>query len=345
MLEITLTDEQRSELVARVRAYANYRADDAGGSEPGEEQASPTERAQWLQDRRAAEERAEPYRELAAQLEQDDPLQADPVTILQLHELTILKLHEVFDNDGWDPEYGQDQTPEHLRGIVATVYEAAGRHEAEMWDMALARELRDADETPTIFDLAHRIQEDSRGVTSWNIREIGLGAQVFEFPDHRRLQVWDEADFMGSIDGYSWQEQIWSGSEWVDVTPISTETGSAPLSTDELILGRLYEFRLEAESTRPETLTAREASLDRMARNAIGASAAMARKVGTLEGKLGEVTEDLRISERENSKARGALIAFAQRITAPAERRRSAPENTGPVAGSANDPDSTGPAL
>ncbi len=137
---------------------------------------------------------------------------------------------------------------------------------------------------------------------------------------------------LGSIDGYSWQEQLWSGSEWVDVTEISTENGIPPLSVQEL-RAHLDAFRIEAEATRPETLTQREAALDRMARVALVAAAGNARKVNQLEVKLNKTVEDLRASERENEKIRTALIGLAQRITPPARRQPSS-ENTGPVTGS-----------
>ncbi|MGO2520937.1 MAG: hypothetical protein ACTH8F_12500 [Microbacterium sp.] len=333
MTEITLTNEQRITIAQQVREH---------GADLLHAWQEPTE--QWDQ--------------LAERVEQGGPLD----------ESTIQKLRKAFENTSWDSNaIDGDEAPDHVVDVVNEILAVSPTeretttpteisltdeqrtilvdrvrrgHNAEMWDVALAGELREADETPLIADLAERIREESRGLVSWDIQENDVSAQVFEFQDHRRLQVWDEANFMGDIDGYSWQEQIWSGSEWVDMTEVSTENDIPPLSVDELLLDRLYKFRMDAEATRPESLTPREAALDRMARNAIGASAGMARKVEQLEGKLGTIAEDLRLSEVENGKVRTALLALAQRITAPAERQRSAPENTGPVAGSANDPDS-----
>lgn len=198
-------------------------------------------------------------------------------------------------------------------------------------------------ETPSIADLAEQLREEYGENAPWRIYENDIYAHVFEFAEHRRLQIWDEADFMGSIDGYSWQEQVWSGAEWVDVTVISTENGIPPLSVHE-IRTRLEEFRTEADATRPEMLTTREAALDRLARSALGASARMAHKVAQLDQQLGMTTEDLRTSERESEKVRAALIALAQRITPPPERRRSAPESTGPSTGNPT-PTAAGPDL
>lgn len=187
-------------------------------------------------------------------------------------------------------------------------------------------------ENDEIRELAEQLRDEYRDLVDWSVYENDTFAQVFEFKEHRRMQVWGEANFMGSIDGYSWQEQLWSGSEWVDVTEISTENGIPPLSVREL-RAQLAAFRIEAEATRPETLTPREAALDRMARIALGAVAGGARKVDQLELKLNKTAEDLRASDQENEKIRTALIGLAQRITPPA-RRQPAHENTGPVTGS-----------
>lgn len=202
-----------------------------------------------------------------------------------------------------------------------------------MWEAVGERDpLLPPDDVPTIAELAEQLRNEYKDLTDWSVYENEAYAQVFEFKEHRRMQVWDEADFMGSIDGYSWQEQLWSGSEWVDVTEISTENGVPPLSVREL-RAHLDAFRIEAEATRPESLTPREAALDRMGRAALGAAAGNAKTIVQLQGKLNKTAEDLRASERENEKIRTALIGLAQRITPPAPRQ-PAPENTGPVTGS-----------
>lgn len=198
-------------------------------------------------------------------------------------------------------------------------------------------------DTPTIADLAGRLRDEYPETSDWSVYENEVFAQVFEFKEHRRLQVWDEADFMGTIDGYSWQEQLWSGSEWVDVTEISTEDGNSPLSPLEL-RERLTTFRREAEETRPDSLTPREAVFDRMVRSALGSSAKLARKVDQLEREIGQTSEELRTSETQNEKVRAALVALAQRITAPVDRRRGVPEDTGPVTGTSS-PSTSGPTL
>lgn len=198
-------------------------------------------------------------------------------------------------------------------------------------------------EVPTAAELVDQLRTEETEPAGWSVYENEVFAQVFEFTEHRRLQVWDEADFIGSIEGYSWQEQLWSGSEWVDVTEISTEDGTPPLSVLEL-RERLATFRREAEETRPDSLTPREAVFDRMARSALGSSAKLARKVDQLEREIGQTAEELRTSETQNEKVRAALVALAQRITAPVDRRRAAPEDTGPVTGTSS-PSTSGPNL
>lgn len=131
--------------------------------------------------------------------------------------------------------------------------------------------------------------------------ENGSFAQVFEFAAHRRTHVWEETDDVGNVDGCSWQEQLWCGSEWVDITDISTENGVAPLNVEQL-RGHLSVFQADAEATHPGVLSTREAALDRMVRVAFGNAASLARKVGQLERQLNATTEDLRRSEADNNR-------------------------------------------
>lgn len=308
MNEITLTDAQRMSVADRLRGFADSSTTHEGA-----------------------------LRDIAYRLEQGDALRLTP--------MTAHLIGEAFESVGIHQDFRAPGTPDHLNDVANAVFDARPEGDrAQWWDSALADELREQNETPLIADLADRIRDDSRGVASWKIRESGIGAQVFEFDEHRRLQVWDEADFMGSIDGYSFQEQIWTGSDWIDVTEISTEKDIPPLTVEELLLTRLREFRVEAELTRPESLSPREAALDRMNRSAIGMSAGLMNKIEDLETQLGKTQNDLRLSELENGKVRAALIALAQRISGPAEPRRSEVQDTGPTT-STPSPSAGGPDL
>lgn len=184
--------------------------------------------------------------------------------------------------------------------------------------------------TPAIGEFASRIAGETRDETDWAIYENEVFAQVFEFKEHRRLQIWEEADISGNLDGYSWQEQTWSGSAWVDTTEISTEWESRHIYERDL-RERLEEFRVEAEATRPERLTPTEAALDRVARRALGAVATLEGQVKNLERKLNETTEEVRATAQENSKVSRALITLGRRIARVREPSRANPEQNGPA--------------
>ncbi|GEM_PF-5003858 len=187
---------------------------------------------------------------------------------------------------------------------------------------------RPHDDLPGIAELAERLRGESRGLSSWVVFENESFAQVFEFAAHRRMQVWEETDEVGNVDGYSWQEQLWAGSEWVNV---STVDGVAPLNEEQL-RGHRSAFQGEAEATHPGVLSTREAALDRMMRVALGTAASLARKVDQLERQLNTTAEDLRRSEADNDRILTALNLLTQRP--PRARRPASPEQTAPVAGS-----------
>lgn len=188
-------------------------------------------------------------------------------------------------------------------------------------------------ETPAIADFAEHIREESHDFTDWRVYENDVFAQVFEFEEHRRLQIWEERDFMGELDGYSWQEQIWSGSTWVDSSDISTEWQVRHIYERDL-RERLDEFRAEAEATKPERLTPTEAALDRVARRALGSVAALEGRVSQLQSQLNQTDDELRTTKLENTKVTGALITLGRRIAGVREPHRTNPEQTGPATGS-----------
>jgi hypothetical protein len=209
------------------------------------------------------------------------------------------------------------------------------------WADELTAQLRQARSAPLILDLAAQVRDITRDTIDWTISENDVFAQVFEFPDHRRLQVWDEADDDEEIGGYSWQEQVWSGDVWVDVTDISTEDGIPPLSVDELLLDRLRTFHDIAQDTRPENLTSKEALLDQMARRALGATAAVTGELKQLQRRHRETVNDLTASQKDNAKMREALVALVDKFVKPP--RPDSPA-TGPAAHTPASP-TTGPAL
>lgn len=62
---------------------------------------------------------------------------------------------------------------------------------------------------PLAYELEDRIAAGYPGA-HWKHYQNSVYASVFEYPGLRRIQFWDEADFMGSISGYTWIEEAWS---------------------------------------------------------------------------------------------------------------------------------------
>ena len=92
------------------------------------------------------------------------------------------------------------------------------------------------------------------------------------YPERRRLTFWDEANFMGSIDGYTWVLEVWSARQqsWVEVEPFSEV-----LSITEL-RAAISTFHAEAERNlayeRAATTNGPAPSVGGLARDAVNAS-------------------------------------------------------------------------
>ncbi len=75
---------------------------------------------------------------------------------------------------------------------------------------------------PLADELGERIQAGYPRA-HWTHYVNDVYAAVFEYPAKRRLAFWDEADFMGSIDGYTWAIEEYRPAEerWVPVAASS----------------------------------------------------------------------------------------------------------------------------
>lgn len=75
---------------------------------------------------------------------------------------------------------------------------------------------------PLAYELGDRIAAGYPRA-HWQHYTNDVYADVFEYPGLRRLAFWDEANFMGSIDGYTWvQEEYRPGEDrWVAVAASS----------------------------------------------------------------------------------------------------------------------------
>lgn len=65
---------------------------------------------------------------------------------------------------------------------------------------------------PLAYELGNRIAAGYPRA-HWLHYTNDVFADVFEYPGQRRLAFWDEADFMGSIDGYTWVLEEFSSAE------------------------------------------------------------------------------------------------------------------------------------
>lgn len=75
---------------------------------------------------------------------------------------------------------------------------------------------------PLAAELAERITAGYPDA-HWRYYVSSTYGNVLEYPEKRRLTFWDEANFMGSIDGYTWVMEVWSDRQrnWVEVEPFS----------------------------------------------------------------------------------------------------------------------------
>jgi hypothetical protein len=85
---------------------------------------------------------------------------------------------------------------------------------------------------PLAEELAERITAGYPDA-HWRYYVNSAYGNVLEYPERRRLTFWDEANFMGSIDGYTWVMEVWSArqQDWVEVEPFSEVLSITELRT------------------------------------------------------------------------------------------------------------------
>lgn len=102
-------------------------------------------------------------------------------------------------------------TPEAMIGIAATFIDEENIGEPlPLTTYPLAEEL--AERITAGYPHAH-----------WRSYVNNAYGNVLEYPERQRLTFWDDANFMGSIDGYTWVMEVWSTRQqnWVEVEPFS----------------------------------------------------------------------------------------------------------------------------
>ena len=121
----------------------------------------------------------------------------------------------------WD---GRDQTYRPVRdgtGSAATPAEMIGIASSFIDEENIGEPL-----PVTVYPLAEELAERiTAGYPDahWRSYVNSAYGNVLEYPERRRLTFWDEANFMGSIDGYIWVMEVWSNRQqnWVEVEPFS----------------------------------------------------------------------------------------------------------------------------
>ena len=170
----------------------------------------------------------------------------------------------------WD---GRDQTYRPVRdgtGSAATPAEMIGIASSFIDEENIGEPL-----PVTVYPLAEELAERiTAGYPDahWRSYVNSAYGNVLEYPERRRLTFWDEANFMGSIDGYTWVLEVWSARQqsWVEVEPFSEV-----LSITEL-RAAISTFHAEAERNlayeRAATTNGPAPSVGGLARDAVNAS-------------------------------------------------------------------------
>lgn len=159
-------------------------------------------------------------------------------------------------SERWDPT---DETYQPIPG-------ASGRvgSPGEMAEVAVAfiDEHNVGEPVPvTVYPLADELGERIQAGyprAHWQHYLNEVYAFVFAYPNERRLAFWDEANFMGSIDGYTWVEEAFSPAEnqWV---PVSASSDMVSIGQLRRVIAAFHdtgEAPHRVVSQRPEAPTA-----------------------------------------------------------------------------------------
>jgi len=187
--------------------------------------------------------------------------------------------------DGRDETYrpvpggtGSAATPEQMIGVAATFIDEENIGEPlPPTTYPLAEEL--AERITTGFPDAH-----------WRSYLNDVYGNVLEYPGRLRLTFWDEANFMGSIDGYTWQLEVWSTRQqaWVEVEPFSEV-----LSITELraVIGAFHDEN-ERDLADEHAATRSGPAVGALARDAVNASHRATRLTEKLAARAAQLDPD-----------------------------------------------------
>ena len=146
---------------------------------------------------------------------------------------------------------------------------------------------------PTTYPLAEELAERiTTGFPDahWRSYLNDVYGNVLEYPGRLRLTFWDEANFMGSIDGYTWQLEVWSTRQqaWVEVEPFSEV-----LSITELraVIGAFHDEN-ERDLADEHAATRSGPAVGALARDAVNASHRATRLTEKLAARAAQLDPD-----------------------------------------------------
>jgi len=206
--------------------------------------------------------------------------------------------------------------------IVALLSDAIDRD-------AKSRGLDNPQQMPLAAELAPRLSGSFRNA-DWSLQEDATFAQTFEFSDDSRIKVWDHADEMGSIEGYTWDVETYDAT---DDSWILTEQHETPRTLLEL-RERIRQFHAEGQ----ERFDRSTQGLRKSVTAAPTPEAAMMRLLEHVErqdGRIAQLESQLESTVAELKQTREALLSVGKKLIPTRRNQEPRPErnmDTGPVA-------------
>lgn len=192
---------------------------------------------------------------------------------------------------------------------------------------------------PLAAELVPRVAGSFRGA-DWIKYEAATFAEVLEYPDDSRIKVWDSADFMGSIEGYTWDVETYDAKNDSWVLTEQHETPGTLLELRE----RITRFRDEGQERFDRSTKGLRKSVT-AARTPEQAVMRLLEHVERQDGRIAQLETQLETTVADLQQTRDALLSVGKKLV-PArrnqEQRRERDMDTGPVAEPAK---ATGPEM
>lgn len=204
---------------------------------------------------------------------------------------------------------------------------------------AKSRGLDNPQQMPVAAELVPRIAASFRRA-DWSLEEDATFAQTIEFNDDSRIKVWDSADFMGSIEGYTWDVETYDAKQgsWV-----LTEQHETPGTLLEL-RKRIAQFHGEGQDRFDRSIQGLRKSVT-AARTPEAAAMRLLEYVERQEARITQLETQLESTAADLQQTRDALLSVGKKLVPvrrDQEQRRKRDMDTGPVAEPAK---ATGPEM